>query len=136
MRRSGQINGLDAKGGYFEAEAGMDWTPLNDKTVLFCGFADGLLLALGGSTSHLIGEPSTEAHIGSQPYSILAAIHGAGAPRSADLGRDLLAIATTIRIAPQPIRTLASVIARGSLPKGAPASEYLLGTPIYVEKKG
>lgn len=135
MRRSGQINALDATAGYFEAEAEMDWAPLDEKTVLFCGFTGGLLLVLGGSTSHLIGEPSTEAHIGSQPYSIRAAIHGPGTPRSADLGRDLLAVATTIRITPQPIRTLASVIARGFLPKGAPVNEYLLGTPIYVEKK-
>ena len=134
MKRSGQIGGLDAKLGYFEALAEMDWAPLDEKTVLFCGFIDGLLLALGGSVSHLLGEPPTEAQIGSQPYSIRAAIHGAGAPRAADLGRDLLSAASAIRVTPQPVRTLASVIARGALPKGSPTKEYLLGTPIYVEK--
>jgi hypothetical protein len=134
MRRSGQIGNLESKSGYFKAEAEMDWFPLDDKeTVLFCGYVGSLLLALGGSISHLLGQPRTQTQLGSQPYTIRAAIHGVGLPRPGDLGRDLLAAAHVAYVTPQPVRVLAGVITRGKLPRGSVMTDYILATPIYVE---
>jgi hypothetical protein len=137
MRRSGQIGDLDAESGYFTAELDMDWLPLGDgETILFCGYSGSLLLVLGGSVSHLLGQPLAEKLVGSQPYTIRAAIHGSGAPRPEDLGRDLFSAARIVYVTPQPVRLLASVITRGPLPRGSSMKSYLLGTPVFVEAAG
>ncbi len=134
MRRSGQLGGPGSKHGYVTTEADMDWMPLDDdETVLFCGYSGTVLLTLGGSVSHLLGHPPSTTHLGSQPYAIRAAIHGAGTPRPTDLGRDLLAAAREVCITPQPVKFLASVIAHGPLPRNPDATEFLLATPLYVQ---
>ena len=134
LKRHRQIGDLSSKNGYFKAEAPMDWMPLADEeTVLFCGYVDDLLLILGGSVSHLLGQPPAAMLVGSQPYTIRAAIHGTGTPRAADLSRDLLAVTRVIYVTPQPVKFLASVIARGTLPQNRLATHYLLATPLYVE---
>lgn len=134
MRRSGQLGGPGSKHGYVAIEADMDWVPLDDdQTILFCGYNGTVLLALGGSVSHLLGHPPSTTHLGSQPYTIRAAIHGTGTPRPADLGRDLLAAARAVCVTPQPVKFLASVIARGPIPRDPHTTEYLLATPLYVQ---
>lgn len=134
LKRHNQIGDLKSRSGYFTAEAMMDWMPLDDEeTVLFCGYIDNLLLVLGGSVDHLLGRHPSVIQLGSQPYTIRAAVHGSGIPRPENLSRDLLAAAQIVYVTPQPVRLVAGVIARGQLPRNRTATEYLLGTPLYVE---
>jgi hypothetical protein len=137
MRRSGQVGDLSAQSGFFQASAELDWLPLDDgETVVFCGYAEGLLLVLGGSISHLLGRPPAEARLGSQPYTIRTALHGGEIPRPGDLGRDLLAITNVAYVTPQSVRFSASIIIRGKLPGRSKVKEYILATPLYVETIG
>jgi cold shock CspA family protein len=110
----------------------MDWAPLQDgETVLFCGYAGPLLVALSGSAGHLLGQPSSGVRSGSHPFAIRRAILGGDAPDR--LGEALAATARDMRFAAQPVRFLAQVIKRGPLPEGGPQREFLLATPLYVE---
>jgi cold shock CspA family protein/predicted Ser/Thr protein kinase len=117
---------------WIAGRADMDWAPLQDgETVLFCGYAGPLLVALSGSVGHLLGQPSSGARSGSHAYAIKRAILGGDAPDR--LGEALAATARDTRFAAQPVRFLAQVIKRGPLPGGGPQREFLLATPLYVE---
>jgi hypothetical protein len=139
IKRHHHVGDLTSKRGYFAADTEMGWKPLDDnETVLFCGYAQKLLVVLGGSVSHLTGLPSSEKQIGSHPYAIRAALQGGGEASPGDLGRDLEAAAHAICGPPesavlQPVRFLARVIARGPLGSGLAHTGYLMATPLYVE---
>ncbi len=117
---------------WIEGRADMEWAPLQDgQTVLFCGYAGPLLVALGGSVSHLNGRTSSGDRTGSHSYAIRTAVLSGSDPGY--LGRDLAAAARMICFTPQPVRFLAQVISRGTLAGDAPQREFLLATPLYVE---
>lgn len=133
MKHHQNIGDLTARHGYFAADAELDWKPLDDETVLFCGYAEKLLVVLGGSASNLIGRVPAETQIGSHPSTIRATIREGGRHSLGDLGRDLEAAAHTVLESPQPVRFLARAISRGRLPADSAQAEYLFGTPLYVE---
>lgn len=133
LRRYQRVGDLTARRGYIGADAELDWKPLDDnETVLFCGYAQRLLVVLGGSVSHLVGRPPADMQIGSHPATIRAAVHD-DEPESGDLGRDLQAVARAVCITPQPVRFLARAISRGPLEGDSEHDEYLLATPLFVE---
>ena len=133
LRRRRGIGDLSVGRGYFAAELEMAWQPCDDnETVLFCGCSGTLLLVLGGSIGNLLGHPPQPGQIGSHPYALSAALRGSGA--LGDIAGDVLAAERAVHGTPrQLVRLLAVAIQRGPLPAGSPYSEYLLGTPLYVE---
>ena len=133
IRRHQAIGDLTARHGYFADDAELDWKPLDAETVLFCGYAEKLLVVLGGSVSNLIGRAPAKRQIGSHPSTIRAVINKGSGQFPGDLGRDLQAAAGAILESPQPVRFLARAISRGALPADSADAEYLLGTPLYVE---
>ena len=133
LKRHQQVGDLASARGYIEADAELDWKPLDDnETVLFCGYEDKLLIVLGGSARHLMGHPSRSTQLGSQPYTIRAAVLGDPHASPADLGRNLQRAAQAVCSTPQAVRFIAHVISRGPL-EGDSQNEYLLATPLFVE---
>lgn len=134
FKRHESLGDLTSKQGYFTAEAEMDWEPLDDdETVLFCGYAEKVLVVLGGSISHVLGRPSSRTQIGSHPPTIRAAVLRGDEPSAGNLGSALEAAARATSSTPQMMRFLARVISRGPLSGDSAQDEYLLGTPLYVE---
>jgi hypothetical protein len=134
IKRHQAVGDLTSKRGYLMADAEMDWKPSDDnETVLFCGYADKLLVVLGGSVSNLVGRPSSLRQIGSHPSTILAAVLRGDDSSGGDLGCDLEAAARAVCTVPQPVRFLARIISRGPLASDTSQAEYLLATPLYVE---
>jgi hypothetical protein len=133
LRRQKGIGDLTVGRGYFAADVEMAWQPCDDnETVLFCGSSGTLLLVLGGSIANLLGHPPQPGQIGSHPYALTAALRGSGVP--GDVAGDVQAAERAVRGTPrQPVRFLAVAIQRGPLPAGSMYTEYLLGTPLYVE---
>ena len=117
---------------WISGNVNMEWAPLRDgQTVLFCGYAGSLLVALGGSIGHLRGRDSSADRTGSHSFAIRSAVLNGDEPEH--LGRDLASAAREICITPQPVRFLAEVISRGLLPEGSAQREFVLATPLYVE---
>lgn len=109
----------------------MDLEPLADaETVLFCGYAGPLLVALSGSVGHLTEHESPGPRMGSYSYAVRAAILDGNAP--GNLGERLASAAQGMNFAPRPVRFLAQVIKRGQLEEGR-QREFILATPLYVE---
>ena len=134
IKRYQHVGDLTSKRGYLEADAEMDWRPLDDnETVLFCGYAEKLLVVLGGSVSNLVGRVSSPLQIGSHPATILAAVLRDDSSGPRDLGAALEASARVVCTMPQPVRFLARIISRGPLASCSAHTEYLLATPLYVE---
>jgi len=132
IRRNQDVGDLTSARGYIAADAELDWMPLDDETVLFCGYAGKLLIVLGGSVSHLMGRPAAHARLGSHPHTIRAAVLGGPNASPGDLGRSLQTAAQAVYSTPQPVRFLAQAISRGPL-DGNSQDEYLLATPLFVE---
>jgi hypothetical protein len=132
LSRDHSIGDLSSSRGYIAASVEMDWKPCDDnETILFCGYKDKLLVVLNGSVGHLFGHPATPGQVGSYPYTLRAAVRRGSAVD--DLAADLGAAALEVHKTPQPTHFLAHAIARGPMPPGGTATEYLLATPLYVE---
>ncbi|MEV4518402.1 SAVMC3_10250 family protein [Dactylosporangium sp. NPDC049525] len=138
VKRHHAIGDATATHGYIKAQMDMDWSPVGDETVLFCGYTTDSLVTLGGSTSHLIGMPPSEGRIGSHPYVIRQALNTDFGVTTAHAGVDGLARSLALAAAevyrmPQRVEFLARVISRGLLDVQSCRREYLLATPLYVE---
>jgi serine/threonine protein kinase/cold shock CspA family protein len=126
------VGDLATGGHWISGRADMEWAILQDgQTVLFCGYAGPLLVALGGSADHLIGQTPSGNRTGSYSYAIRTAV--LNGDDAENLGNDLAATARTICLTPQPVRFLARVLMRGSLAGDGPQREFVLATPLYVE---
>src|ERR1700722_10523030 len=109
----------------------MTLEPLTDgETVLFCGYAGPLLVALHGSVGHLGAREVSGSGMGSYAYAVSAAVLDGADP--SQLGTRLVAAASRANSAPQPVRFLARVTKRGQL-EGAHQRDFVLATPLYVE---
>lgn len=132
LRQRHQIGSPFSEEIWIEGYAKMGWKPLQDgKTVLFCGYAGPLLLALGGSVSNLLGHIASGDQMGSYTATIREAISRGGQP--GQFWSDLEETAREICVMPQPVRFFARVLSR-HLPEAGPArTSIVLATPLYVE---
>jgi hypothetical protein len=138
LERNSVVGDATASRGFFKTEMMMDWKPIDGDTVLFCGYKSDMLVVLGGSNSHLLGQSPSESRIGSHSYAIRQSLDLAFGPpaasaRTEDLGWHLDAAAAAIYKTPQRVAFLAHAIARGPLDPPPLPREYLLATPIFVE---
>ncbi len=124
----GDLNGED----WIAGRVDMRWGAVQDgQTVLFCGYAGPLLVALKGSLSHLIGQPTSGNRSGSLSVVKATALNE-GDPEN--LGEHLAAAARAMGFKPQSVRFLAQVERRGALSGEGPQREFVLATPLYVEE--
>jgi predicted Ser/Thr protein kinase/cold shock CspA family protein len=126
------IGNLAAGDYWIAGRADMDMDRLADReTVLFCGYAGPLLVALYGSVGHLTGGESTGPRLGSYSYAVRTALLDGDDPEH--LGERLaVAAREMLKFAPQPVRFLAQVRKRGLITGGGHQREFVLATPLYV----
>ena len=92
VRQQFKVGDLATGDHWIAGRVDMEWAPLQDgETVLFCGYAGPLLVALNGSVGHLIGQTSSGNRTGSHSYAIRAAVLNGDALES--LGDDLVVAA-------------------------------------------
>jgi hypothetical protein len=132
LRQQSQIGDVSSGGGWIEGQIDMGWKPLQDgKTVLFCGYAGSLLVALTGSAGNLLGSQAAEGQVGSYPATVREAISP-----GTDIGhfwRDLAAMAPEVCMMPQQVRFLARVLDRRQSDGDPAGAAAVLATPLFVE---
>jgi cold shock CspA family protein/predicted Ser/Thr protein kinase len=134
IRQASPVGDLASRepGHWISGRVAMDWAPIGDgRTVLFCGYAGPLIVAMFGSIEHMTG-PTASTGIPGSDFRPIKAVTISG-PRSSSFGPELVAAAREICDQPQPVRFLAEVIRRDTLAAGGPQREFLVARPLYIE---
>ncbi len=134
IRQASPVGDL-ANGGpdhWISGRVAMDWAPIGDgRTVLFCGYAGPLVVAMFGSIEHVTG-PMASTGVPGSYFRPIKPVNISG-PLSPSFGPELIAAASEICDQPQPVRFLAEVARRDTLAGDGPQREFLVARPLYVE---
>ena len=139
IRAESPVGDLAVGDDWITGRVEMRWAPVEGRpTVLFCGYAGPMLVALTGSFQHMTGQQTAANRTGNQSSSQSGSfVHLPNTVVLPDTpeaeGDRLAAAAAALGFKPQPVRFLAKVIRRGRLTAPGPLREYVLATPLYVE---